>query len=183
MRILAIDPGTYQSGWCMYETEGAIIGAKGIYPNNEMFDLIAMLGERDVQLAIEMIGHYGSGMSAGKEVFHTCMWLGRIVQEWSHLWWDERSGLEPILLLRKTIVTQICGFANAKPTNLKQAIRDRYPATGGGKVPQVGIKSKPGPLYGVKEHVWDALAVAIALSEMSDALIAEKKIPLLLLPE
>ena len=178
MRILAVDPGTYQSGWCVYETEGMQVGAKGVDMNRDMFGVLYTMGGTDVVLVIEMVGHYGSGMSVGKEVFHTCMWIGRMVESWI-----TRYSTNPVLILRKTIATVICGFAKAKPTNISTAIKDRYPATGGGKTPQVGTKGQPGPLYGVKSHIWSALAVAIAYSEMSEALREEKKIPLLLLPE
>jgi hypothetical protein len=50
--------------------------------------------------------------------------------------------------------------------HVRQAILDRFPGTGGGKTPQIGTKKQPGPLYGVKGHMWAALAVALTAEKM-----------------
>ena len=45
--------------------------------------------------------------------------------------------------------------------NVRQAIIDLFPPTGGGKCAQIGTKGQPGPLYGVSSHAWPALGVAL----------------------
>jgi hypothetical protein len=56
------------------------------------------------------------------------------------------------------------GNQRAKDPNIRQALLDIFPGTGGGATPQIGTKAKPGPLYGVTSHAWSALAVAITVA-------------------
>lgn len=164
--ILAIDPGSKQSAWLLYDAQGQRILAMAIQPNRAVLSVtrngIDDHPPRTAELAIEMVGHYGSGMSVGKDVFDTVRWIGRFQEAWEH------GGGEVHLILRKTIAARLCGMARAKGTNIRQAIIDRFPATGGGTIPQIGTKPKPGPLYGVKTHLWSALAVALAWAELRD---------------
>lgn len=148
--ILGIDPGTTQSGWCWMD-EGKLVRS-GVMSNGQMIEAIqTYLDVADV-LAIEMVASYG--MAVGKEVFETVRWIGRMQQTW--LMPDD-----VMLIYRKDVKMHLCGTMKAKDGNIRQAIIDLFPATGGGKVPQIGVKSKPGPLYGVSSHAWPAIAVAI----------------------
>ena len=58
----------------------------------------------------------------------------------------------------------LCNSVRAKDSNVRQALLDRFPATGGGKTPQIGTKSKPGPLYGFSKDMWAALGVALTFA-------------------
>ena len=152
--ILAIDPGTAQSGWCHYD-DGRVI-ASGVMANSDV--LVDLLGARlfnwDV-LAIEMVASYG--MAVGKETFRTVWWSGRFAQAFAS------RGDEPVLLevYRADVKTELCRSQKANDANIRQAIIDRY----GGKDAAIGKKAAPGPLYGVKSHAWAALAVAITAAE------------------
>lgn len=154
MRILAIDPGTLQSGWVIYD-KGVLYGS-GVKPNEEMLDFLDRDGgfdpTRNCHLAIEMIASYG--MAVGKEVFETCVWIGRFKQAW-------HSPHAVELVYRKDVKMHLCGTPRAKDPNVRQALIDLYPATGGGKTPQIGTKGQPGPLFGVSSHAWPALGVAV----------------------
>ena len=79
--------------------------------------------------------------------------------------WESATGTKPQQVYRKDVKMHLCGSMRAKDTNIRQAIIDRYPASGGGKCPQIGTKKEPGPLYGVSKDIWSALAVAITYSE------------------
>lgn len=152
--ILAIDPGPAQSGWCLYHTDGASPGhvvSSGIYPNDMMLN--AIVSTSADKLAIERVASYG--MSVGREVFETCEWVG----EFRGLW--RSRGLDAVLIYRREVKIHLCGTAKAKDGNIRQAILDMFPSTGGGKTPQVGTKAQPGPLYGVSSHAWAALGVAL----------------------
>jgi hypothetical protein len=147
--ILAIDPGTTQSGWCVL-LDGNRVTASGVAPNDEVARMISDHAAYD--LAIEMFASYG--MPVGKEVFETCVWIGRFME----CYYDPDRVR---LVYRKDVKLHLCGTTKAKDANIRQALIDLFPATGGGKTPQIGIKDKPGPLFGVSSHAWPALGVAI----------------------
>lgn len=155
--VLAIDPGTDQSGWCVFD--GGEVMASGVMPNDEMLEYVKrrhfeINGHR---LAIEMIASYG--MPVGREVFETVRWIGRFQQAW-------HSPELVTFVYRKDVKLHLCGVLKAKDANIRQALLDRFPRTGGGKTPQVGTKTAPGPLYGVASHAWAALAVAVCIKDM-----------------
>lgn len=141
--ILAIDPGTAESGWCRYR-DGRVI-ASGVMPNEQMRDEIRY-GTTAV-LAIEMIASYG--MAVGREVFETCVWIGRFVE-----CFPRPSDVR--LVYRKDVKMHLCGTPRAKDANIRQALLDL--------VGPQGTKAAPGPTYGVKSHAWAALAVAVTAS-------------------
>ena len=150
MTVFAIDPGPGQSGWCLFE--GGRVTNSGCEPNEK---LLAWLEDSELhghRLAIEMIASYG--MPVGREVFETCVWIGRFIQAW-------KGQSTPELVYRKDVKLHLCGSPRAKDANVRQALIDLFPATGGGKVPQIGTKAQPGPLYGVSTHAWPALGVAM----------------------
>lgn len=149
--ILAIDPGTTQSGWVEYDAESHRVLDSDVMPNAEILARLERPSRADT-LAVEMIASYG--MAVGREVFETCVWIGRFVQAW-HMPDDAK------LVYRRDVKLHLCGTAKAKDPNIRQAILDLFPSTGGGKTPQIGTKSQPGPLYGVSSHVWAALGVAL----------------------
>jgi hypothetical protein len=151
MLILAIDPGTTQSGWCEYDSDSRRVLDSGVFPNHEMLRNLEKPSRAD-ELSIEMIASYG--MAVGREVFETCVWIGRFQQAW-------RDPDAVRLVYRRDVKLHLCGTTKAKDPNVRQAIIDLFPATGGGMTPQIGTKGQPGPLYGVSSHAWPALGVAI----------------------
>lgn len=145
--LLAIDPGTDKSGWCILR-DGRVDDS-GVSSNEDVLKAVYAWPH---SLAIEMIASYG--MAVGREVFETCVWIGRYVQAYQY-------PATVNLVYRRDVKLHLCGSSKAKDTNVRQAILDLYPRTGGGKTPQVGTKSQPGPLFGVSSHAWSALAVAV----------------------
>jgi len=144
--LLAIDPGTTHSGYVVMDADG--VQLSGVAENGEMFELIAAHGSN---IAIEMIASYG--MAVGREVFETCLWIGRFMQA---------AGPDRVrLVYRKDVKLHLCGSPRAKDANIRQALIDRW----GGKAEAVGTVKKPGPLYGVKSHAWAALGVAVTALE------------------
>lgn len=143
--ILAIDPGTTHSGVVLYN--GAPVTA-GVQDNH---DVLLLIADHRGPVAIEMIASYG--MAVGKEVFETCLWIGRMVQV---------AGPDRVrLVYRKDVKMHVCGSPRAKDANIRQALIDRW----GGKAEAVGTVKQPGPLYAVKSHAWAALAVAVTAAE------------------
>lgn len=129
MRVLAIDPGTTESGWVLYDSMNFKVIDSGVSKNESLIDQIR---HEDADLvAIEMISSYG--MPVGKEVFETCVWIGRFVQA---------SPIDCRLIYRKDVKLHICGNARAKDANIRQELIDTIGAP--------GTKKSPGPTYGVK---------------------------------
>ena len=143
-KILAIDPGTTKSAFVIWD--GSRIHEAGILDNVELLRRIKLGDFKHCDNAIEMIASYG--MAVGREVFETCVWIGRFV---------ERLGIVT-LVYRKDVKLTICGSPRAKDANVRAALIDR--------LGQVGTKNNPGPLYGMKSHLWSALAVAVTAMEL-----------------
>lgn len=150
--ILGIDPGDVISGFAILDDK--ILKEAGIVPNTELLELVKIW---DGEIAIEMIASYG--MSVGREIFDTCVWIGRFKQAY-------QEPHKVSLIFRRDIKIHICDNGRAKDPNVRRALMDMWPATGGGKVPVIGTKDKPGPLYGVTEHMWAALAVAVTARDL-----------------
>ena len=142
--ILAIDPGSEKSGWCLLRDCGEPHDS-GVMLNNEMLDVVwGGHHAKNTVLAIEMIASYG--MPVGREVFETCVWIGRFKQAW-----PKPDTVR--LVYRKDAKLHLCASPRAKDANVWQALKDR--------LGEPGTKKNPGPLYGVQSHARAALAVAV----------------------
>lgn len=133
---------------------GADVGLAEVVKTEMLESILIWNFGPDTELAVEGIA--SMGMSVGQSVFDTCIWVGRIWQMWRY-----EAHKDPHIVLRRDVKLHVCGNPRAKDGNIRQALLDMWPATGGGKLPQVGTKAKPGPLYGVSSHAWSALAVAV----------------------
>ncbi|MGX9693809.1 hypothetical protein ACTJNK_25970 [Achromobacter anxifer] len=162
--VLGIDPGPTQTGWCIYLPDAHRVLSCGVAPNTQMLERLQTVSYSRV--AMEMIASYG--MPVGREVFETCVWIGRFMQA---LALPESVDL----VYRKDVKMHLCGTNKAKDGNVRQAILDLFPRTGGGATPQVGTKAQPGPLYGVSTHAWPALGVAITSNARSGRMSQERK--------
>lgn len=160
MITLGIDPGTTEAGFCVYDSDKKTILDKGKMVNDKfVYHIGSLRYHHNVDVIIyEMVASYG--MSVGQSVFETVLWTGRFVQA--------SAGLECKVerLYRKDVKMQLCHSMRAKDSNIRQAILDRFPATGGGKTPQIGVKKQPGPLFGVSKDVWSALGLCLAYDDM-----------------
>lgn len=173
MKILAIDPGLARCGAVLYDGREHELIMTAVVSAHTALGIASGWNPRTVErgvprwnsagaCVIEHVGHYGTGQPAGKDVLDTCVLIGELRRSWS-AWKPE---LKPAhLLLRPDVKTYVCHKRNATDAMVSQAVRDRFPVTGGGARPQVGTKKQPGPLYGVKGDAWQALALAITYAE------------------
>ena len=152
MTILAIDPGNTHSGIALIETGTCKPLRVGKLPNAEVLDLIRFTSYD--HLSVEMIASYG--MSVGKEVFDTCVWIGRFIQR--H---DDRVAeyANYALVYRRDVKLHHCHTAKAKDANVTQALVDRfaYGQPNRGK----GTKTQPGWFHGFAADIWQAYALAV----------------------
>ena len=171
MIIIGIDPGQEESAYAAIDTRsgfpGEIIGKGKGEEGRVISDLYTLARQKmmeDIVVSIEMPASYG--MAVGRSVFDTCAQVGRFeiaLREFLPL-------TKPALrMYRKakndqgipSICSSICKNNRAGDSNIRQAIIDLYPASGGGKIPQIGTKKQPGALHGVSKDIWAALAVAL----------------------
>jgi hypothetical protein len=148
MNILAIDPGTMQSGWVLFD--GARVIQSGTSPNDEV--LMACYSQAAGQaqcLAIEE--PEGMGQIASHALLRAAWAGGGFERAWPRL---ARS---PLRITRRMVVAELLRPATVKgksqDSRIRQALIDR--------VGEPGTKRAPGPTYGVSSHAWSALAVAV----------------------
>ena len=161
MRVLAIDPGTTESGWVLYDTETECVVHREIGDNCDLLHYMEVGDFRSGQLkadhmAIEMVASYG--MPVGASVFETCVWIGRFMQA---------SRVPCSFIYRKDVKMHLCNSMKAKDGNIRQALIDRFSA-GQGKRVAIGLKASPGPLYGFRSHLWSALGVAVTFADKQE---------------
>jgi hypothetical protein len=141
MILLAIDPGPVQSGYVVWD--GLSIVDAGKLPNEEMLAFVERCrAEPETEMVVEMIASYG--MAVGREVFETCVWIGKFEYAWR----------KPcVRAFRKDVKLHLCGSARAKDPNVRQALIDRFGAP--------GTKKAKGATYGLSGDMWAAFAVAV----------------------
>ena len=151
--ILAIDPGNIESAFVMW-TGDSILG-KNKVKNEELLKELqskTFLLECDT-VTIEMVASYG--MSVGKTVFDTCVWIGRFIQA------CEENNIKWNLAYRIDIKNHICHSSKANDSNVIQALIDRFGDTHNHGKYSKGTKKNPGFFYEFSKDVWQAFAVAV----------------------
>jgi hypothetical protein len=144
MKILAIDPGNNESAYVLMDNYKPIEFGK--VANYDMLEYISDIDLDTKAVVIEMIASYG--MAVGKEVFETCVWIGRFYETARS---TECRYIEYIY--RKDVKMNLCGQTKAKDSNIRQALIDRFGV--------VGVKKSPGWFYGFKADIWAAYAVGV----------------------
>ncbi len=79
-----------------------------------------------------------------------------------HIWLAQIAAdreIEAASVFRKQIKMHLCGTAQAKDSNIKQALVDRF--TPGQKNYGKGTKKEPGWFHGFAADVWQAYALAV----------------------
>ena len=157
MTILALDPGNTHTGYAILEMPEFRLIKFGKADNTSLLTLVAnsdILYDVDA-VAIEMIDSFG--MAVGREVFETCVWIGRFHQASDHP--------NTHYVYRKEEKEILCGSLRAKDANIRQALIDRYARHDlkNGK----GTKGNPDVFYGVSKDVWAAIAVGVTYFELT----------------
>jgi len=138
--VIAIDPGTTQSAYVIWD--GAEIKDKGIELNESLLQSLHDYKKPRFPMVIEQIRCYG--MPIGATTLDTVFWSGRFWEAWKG---------EKYLMPRLEVKKHICHNGSAKDPNIRQALIDRFGPP--------GTKKAPGLLYGVKNDIWQALALAV----------------------
>lgn len=150
--ILAIDPGSTESGWVLIDAGTCQPLRFGKDANADLLNEIDSGWIFSATAVIEMVASYG--MAVGAEVFDTCVWVGRFQQVVAH-----RTGRTPQLVTRQPIKLHHCHSSKANDSNIRQALVDRF-ASGQPNYGK-GTKAEPGWFYGFRADVWQAYALAV----------------------
>jgi len=156
MRIVGIDPGTTHSGLVRLNSGDhgrwppVVTLAVKDCPNDAL--LFSLSSVACDLVVCEWLTTYRNA-PIGATVLDTALLVGRII---------ERSTAPVSLITRPDVGYELCQNRSAKESQLTEAIRGLYEPTGGGKRPHRGTKAQPGPLYGLSDHAWSALAAALA---------------------
>lgn len=147
-----MDTGTTESGIVVYDAKTHTLPFIGILDNEE---ILVKIDELSFDVAsLEMVASYG--MPVGATTFETVYWIGRFTER------VEARGKKSFRYYKKIDINPaICFNSKAKDKNIRMAILEMFPQTGGGKEPAIGTKKQPGVLYGMKSHMFPALAVAL----------------------
>lgn len=148
--LLAIDPGTEQSGFVVMD--GFKVVDKGVVSNDALLSRCRLSAAIDL-LVIEKVESFG--MAVGETTFETVFWTGRFA---------EAFGIENTYRIgRKEVKMHLCGkTVGVGDSAIRQRLIDMY---GPEKSVAIGRKATPGPLYGVTKHAMQALAVAVVCRE------------------
>lgn len=152
MRVFAIDAGCTESGYVVVDLPNLTIVESGKIKNEDLLKAVPLLSASADIFALEMIASYG--MPVGKEVFDTCIWIGRFVQV---------AEKNPTYIYRKEVKLYLCGSTRAKDTNVRRSLIDRY-AKHDYKTGK-GTKKYPDTFHGVTKDAWAAVAVAVTAYE------------------
>lgn len=153
--ILAIDPGNEQSAYVLLDENLKPIDYK-IIDNESLLEylergLIYQNDNAELYFAIEMVSCYG--MPVGKEIFETCLWIGKFIHAI-----EMRYAYQVRLIYRKEEKINLCNSMKAKDGNIRQALIDRFG--------EVGIKKNQGWFYGVSKDIWSAVAIGVTYHDL-----------------
>lgn len=148
--IIAVDPGPTESALVSWSVSDQRILFHHKGTNEEIRKLLSIENTGYAILAIEMIESYG--MRVGKEVFETCLWIGRYCQY-----------VEPKIMYRigrRHVKLAICADSRAKDADIRRALVDLLGAP--------GTKKAQGPTYGIAGDEWQALGLAITVQRLME---------------
>ena len=159
--VWALDPGPQTSALIGLEP-GTRLPRDPLLASNDVV-LKEVQALRFGTLWIEIPRSYG--MPASNALLDTAFWVGRFT---------EACPVDVELISRKEVVLALCGTARAGDSNVIRALKDLYAehpkASAVGSEPAVGVKTAPGPLYGIRRDLWQALAVAVVATETEENL-------------
>ena len=155
MKILAIDPGNMESAYVMMNDDYTIHDRHFYKSQNDTIlkaiqDYADIFGQ-DMIVVIEMVASYG--MAVGKEVFETCVWIGRFAQAAI----DKGCRVDRVYRMDEKMA--LCHNSRAKDTNIRQALIDRFARFD--KKNGKGTKTRPDVFYGFSRDVWAAYSVGV----------------------
>jgi len=157
--VLAIDPGPEQSAFAWLDSNLKPVQFDHVI-NTDLLLMIQNKCSQSTPVVIEMVASYG--MAVGREVFDTCVWIGRFTQA------AVGVGAPVTPLRRIDVKLNLCHSSQAKDKNVRRALLDRFGT--------VGTRKNPGWFYGFKSDVWSAYAVGVTYFDIRNGLYTPHKV-------
>lgn len=167
--IFSIDPGNIESAFVISEADSLkpvglrkdendiVLGRIEDFIEQYLFPY-SFTASANAEFVIEMVASYG--MPVGREVFDTCVWIGRFYEQISS------HGFTPHLIYRKDEKMTICHSMKANDATIRQALVDRFAP--GQKNSGKGTKKNPGWFYGFHADIWQAYAVGVTWHDIQN---------------
>jgi hypothetical protein len=159
--VIGIDPGPKESGVVCLAMDGIVQWA-GMRENHDIRHAFGeQIAERTALVAIEHVVPYSK---LSHSLLDTILWIGRFK--------EARGAGELTLITRHEVKQHLCHRMDSiRDGDVNDAVAHRY---GGDRKSAVGTKKAQGLLYGIKGHLWAALAVAcVALDRLKGAAAAK----------
>lgn len=173
MRLLAIDPGSEQSGFVLVDTADVHVLidtalpviTSGKWPNDVILERLRN-NDGPLTIGVDVTifeAMSPRGMPTSKQELEAIHWAGRLYEAASR--WPDATARRVARLEREHVKRHLIGSTRPKggpsaDSRIRAVIIDRYGGIGG-KAAAVGRKAQQGPLYGVTADAWAALAVAL----------------------
>ena len=159
--ILSIDPGSSESAYVLMNNDlKPIIFGKftNLNVRAEIRRILRMYysPDRSISVVTEMVACYD--MAVGKEVFDTCVWVGRFTEMAEH------ENVNTYYIYRREEKMNLCKTMKAKDSNIIQALADRFAPDTPNK--GKGVKAHKGWFYGFKKDIWQAYAVGVTYYDL-----------------
>ena len=145
MRVIALDVGTTQTGWCLLEDYKPIDFGKD---DNEVVLTILKWQKYDIMVYEQFVSY---GMPIGVSTITSIEWNGRFKQL------ALCKGVKVSSITRQEEKLNICHSTKANDGTIRQALIDRFAKTPSGK----GTKKDPDFFYGFSKDMWSAFAVGV----------------------
>ena len=155
--ILAIDPGTTESGVCLVRSADyrPIWCAKlenHLIPGTITRDFPDIKGS-SIEVVIERM--QGNSFTVGSDVFLTCEWIGRF-----DVWMRQITGAVTRYVYRRDEYKALCSnIYTHNDKGVRNALVDRFAY--GKKNFGKGTKEEPGWFYGFSADSWSAYAIGV----------------------
>ena len=160
--VVGVDPGPVTSGVVRLHSvdDGLPVHVAAAHDAADRADLAYRVAGHNGRTLVAIEGLTSYGSIVGATTWETAYVVGYVQRL------AEEIGAECVVLTRPDVALALAGSRRATDAQIHEACRDIYRkaglACGGGAEPCRGTKAQPGPLYGVRSHAWDALAVALA---------------------
>lgn len=152
--FVAIDPGTIESGISQFVDGLPRMGENSnVVATNDSVLRCILSGSVCGPVVIE--DFRPSGNRIGMDSIETIVWIGRFFQA------ALDHGNVAVRIPRRDVKRFLCGNIGVNDAGVWMAVVDEF----GGKIKAIGDKKNPGPLYGIKSHVRQAVALGVTYME------------------